>query len=172
MVLEAGRRCRPSYRNAEKAGEIQDCAALLRYSYRESLKAHDAGWAQAQHVGDVPHSDRYASGDIRRRCWGLDCFGYDQGRLWRGMKLTEPSLSFQPDAHALMSWNTYLVGRSVRAAKPGDLIFFRQLEENSTYHSMVITGSDADWVVYHTGPNRAAQGGDAVNGACRPPAVS
>jgi len=56
------------------------------------------------------------------------------------------------DAHSLMSWNAYRVGRALRAAKPGDLIFFRQLEQNSPYHSMVITGRDADWVVYHTGP--------------------
>jgi uncharacterized protein YfaT (DUF1175 family) len=56
------------------------------------------------------------------------------------------------DAHALMLWNTYQVGRDLRAARPGDLIFYRQLGGDSPYHSMVITGSNADWVVYHTGP--------------------
>jgi uncharacterized protein YfaT (DUF1175 family) len=56
------------------------------------------------------------------------------------------------DAHALMLWNTHFVSRELRAALPGDLLFFRQLGENSPYHSMIVTGSNAGWVIYHTGP--------------------
>lgn len=30
--------------------EIDDCAALLRYAYREALHAHDAGWLVSEHL--------------------------------------------------------------------------------------------------------------------------
>jgi uncharacterized protein len=136
--------------DAEKAGEIQDCAALLRYSYREALKAHNAEWAETQHVGDV------AFESVRQWRYPDTMLGTGLFRVRPGLFLEgdESNGAFEQfaDAHALMSWNTYRVGRSLKAAKPGDLIFFRQLEQNSPYHSMVITGSDADWVVYHTGP--------------------
>jgi hypothetical protein len=136
--------------DAEKAGEIQDCAALLRYSYREALKGHDAEWAETQHVGDVAFESvrqwRYPETML-----GTGLFRVRAGPFVEGDESNGAFAQFA-DAHALMSWNTYRVGRSLRAAKPGDLIFYRQLEQNSTYHSMVITGTDADWVVYHTGP--------------------
>jgi len=136
--------------DAEKAQEIQDCAALLRYSYREALKAHDAEWAQAQHVGEVAFESvrqwRYPETML-----GTGLFRGRPGPFVEGDESNGAFTQFA-DAHALMSWNTYRVGRDLRAAKPGDLIFYRQLEQNSPYHSMVITGGDADWVVYHTGP--------------------
>jgi uncharacterized protein YfaT (DUF1175 family) len=40
----------------------------------------------------------------------------------------------------------------VHAARPGDLLFYRQLEQNSPFHSMILTGPDHDWAVYDTGP--------------------
>jgi uncharacterized protein len=142
--------------DADKAEEIQDCAALLRYSYREALKAHDAEWAKAQHVGDVAFESvrqwRYPETML-----GAGLFRVQPGPFVEGDESNGAFAQFA-DAHALMSWNTYRVGRSLKAAKPGDLIFFRQLEQNSPYHSMVITGSDAGWVVYHTGPIGKHQG--------------
>ena len=136
--------------DAERAAEIQDCAALLRYSYREALKAHDAEWAQAQRVGDVAFESvrqwRYPETML-----GTGLFRVRPGPFVEGDE-NSGAFAQYADAHALMLWNTYRMGRSLRAAKPGDLIFFRQLEQNSPYHSMVITGRNADWVVYHTGP--------------------
>jgi uncharacterized protein YfaT (DUF1175 family) len=136
--------------DAEKAREIQDCAGLLRYSYREALKAHDVEWAETQHVGEVAFESvrqwRYPETML-----GSGLFRVRPGPFAEGDESNGAFAQFA-DAHALMSWNAYRVGRTLRAAKPGDLIFFRQLEQNSPYHSMVITGRDADWVVYHTGP--------------------
>ena len=37
------------------------------------------------------------------------------------------------DARTLMERNTFLVGRDLRLARPGDLIFYRQLDQNSPY---------------------------------------
>jgi uncharacterized protein len=55
--------------------------------------------------------------------------------------------------------NTYLVGRDLRAALPGDLLFYRQFGHSSSWHSMIVTrvGVDAQ-VVYHTGPDHGAPG--------------
>jgi uncharacterized protein YfaT (DUF1175 family) len=66
--------------------------------------------------------------------------------------LNNGALAQFADAHALLYFNTYLVSRDLRAARPADLLFFRQLEQNSQYHSMVVTGPHADQVIYHTGP--------------------
>ena len=136
--------------DGERAGEIQDCAALLRYAYREALKAHDAEWAEGQHTGDV------AFGSVRQWRYpetmlGAGLFRVRPGPFVAGDEGNGAFAQFA-DAHALMAWNTFRVGRDMRAARPGDVIFYRQLEQNSPYHSMVITGRNADWVVYHTGP--------------------
>jgi uncharacterized protein len=142
--------------DAKKAEEIQDCAALLRYSYREALKAHNADWAETQHIGDVAF-ESVRQWRFPETMLGTNLFRVRPGPLLEGDESNGAFAQFA-DAHALMFWNTYRVGRSLKAAKPGDLIFFRQLEQTSPYHSMVITGSDAAWVVYHTGPIRKQKG--------------
>jgi hypothetical protein len=37
-----------------RPAEIDDCAALIRYAYRETFRAHDVGWAEAARVPVVP----------------------------------------------------------------------------------------------------------------------
>ena len=46
---------------------------------------------------------------------------------------------------------------------PGDLLFFRQFEQRSPFHSMIFVGHSEwgpgeDWVVYHTGSDGAWAG--------------
>ena len=57
-----------------------------------------------------------------------------------------------------MTLNTHFIGRRVGEARPGDLLFYRQLEQNSQYHSMIVAGQYSDTVVYHTGPIGSAKG--------------
>src|ERR1039458_5966498 len=40
-----------------RPAEIKDCAALIRYAYRETFRAHDAGWAEEAGVPVVPAFD-------------------------------------------------------------------------------------------------------------------
>ena len=65
------------------------------------------------------------------------------------------------DAKTLLQLNTSFVSRDLRLALPGDLLFYRQLEQNSPYHSMTFIGpsqfiqgegADGPILVYHTGP--------------------
>ncbi len=132
--------------------EIDDCAALLRYAYRESLVQHDERWFAAQ-----PEPSRFASlVSIAQYHYpdtplGLNLFRVAPGP-WTPADLSRGSFAQFADAHALLAFDTFQVSRDIRTALPGDLLFFRQLEQNSQYHSMVITGPNADWVIYHTGP--------------------
>src|SRR5258707_14924174 len=67
------------------------------------------------------------------------------------------------DAKTLRSLNMFLVSRHVRQARPGDVLFYFQLEQYSPFHSMIFIGQSHgpaegeslqgnDIVVCHTGP--------------------
>lgn len=137
--------------------EIDDCAALLRYSYREALHGHDASWLVEQHMEPLA-----AAVSVRQYQYPQTPLGAALFRVRPGPfvpdDLHNGSFAQFADARTLMQRNTYFVSRDVRVARTGDLIFFRQLEQNSPYHSMVVTGNDAAWVVYDTGPMGKAKG--------------
>jgi len=136
--------------------EVNDCAALLRFSYRGALHAHSADWLaenKLEGLASLPSIKKYV---------------YPHTPLGASLFRIEPAsygddksgFAEFADAKTLWRFNTYLVSRDVRLARPGDLLFYRQLEQNSPYHSMIFIGksrlSDAagegDIVVYHTGP--------------------
>ncbi len=67
------------------------------------------------------------------------------------------------DAKTLKEFNTHFISRDVRAARPGDILFFRQPDQDSPFHSMIFIGRSEwdfengpepadDLLVYHTGP--------------------
>jgi len=137
--------------------EVDDCAALLRWCYRNALHAHDEAW-----LATMPF-------DVPPPLVNIQQYAYPQTPLGAGLFRVRPgpytpgdpvsdgvsqSASFAQFADAKTLWrlNTFFVTRDVRAARPGDLLFFRQLEQNSPYHSMIVTGTVPGWVVYHTGP--------------------
>jgi uncharacterized protein len=137
--------------------EIDDCAALLRYSYREALSSHDEKWLAAEH-GFVSSPTR----SVQQYHFPFTPLGASLFRVRPGTFLaadiSDGSFAQFADAHTLMLLNAHLVGRDIRRARKGDLLFYRLLEQNSPYHSMIILDDDASWVVYHTGPIRDARG--------------
>jgi uncharacterized protein YfaT (DUF1175 family) len=62
------------------------------------------------------------------------------------------------DAQTLWRFNSYSLGRDLRRALPGDLLFFRQDRDRPNFHSMIYVGESQvrndgrRYVVYHTGP--------------------
>jgi uncharacterized protein YfaT (DUF1175 family) len=131
--------------------EINDCSALLRYAYREALRIHDDRWLHdAQWEGEAPgasiHQYHYPQTPLEAALFRISSGSFQPGDLNDG------SFAQFADARTLMQRNTHFVSRDVRVARRGDLLFYRQLEQNSPYHSMIVTGDDADWVVYDTGP--------------------
>jgi uncharacterized protein len=137
--------------------EIDDCAALLRYAYREALHVHDAGWLVSEHLEALAALPSVQQYQYPQTPLGALLFRITPGPFLSG-DLTNGSFSQFADAKTLMQRNTYFVSRDIRVSRRGDLIFFRQLEQNSPYHSMVVAGDDAAWVVYHTGPIGKAKG--------------
>src|SRR5438105_997809 len=96
-------------------------------------------------------------------------FSYPRTPLGAGLFRVRPGPFVRPDlsdgafaqfadAHTLQQFNTLLVTRDIRRAQPGDLLFYRQLEQDLPFHAMVYLGrsnfdsSPANWIVYHTGP--------------------
>ena len=149
---------------AQRPAEIVDCAALVRYSYREALRRHDTNWAMSAHVPLVP-----AFESIRKYSFPHTPLGAALFRLRAGpfelSDLSSGAFGQFANAETLERFNAFFVTRNVRVAERGDLIFFRRMDERLTFHTMIfigrsaITPSGSSYVVYHTGPD-AGGGGD------------
>lgn len=137
--------------------EITDCAALLRYAYREALRRHDSRWATDSNLGELPSGPDIAKYQYPRTPLGVRIFRVREGRFIP-VDLTDGTFAEFADAKTLIVANTHLVTRDVHLARQGDLLFYRQFEQSSLFHSMIFVGrshfgSGDDWVVYHTGPS-------------------
>jgi uncharacterized protein len=137
----------------ELPAEIVDCASLLRYAYRGALHAHDEAWYASERIETPP-----AINDVEAYHYPATPLGTGMFRVRSGnfmpTDLNDGSFAEFADARSILEYNTHRISRDTEQAKPGDLLFFRQSEQNSPYHSMIVTeiGSQAG-VVYHTGPN-------------------
>ncbi len=146
---------------SQPSPEINDCAALLRYAYRETLHVHDEPWL-------ISHALQSTSPSIRQYVYPQTPLGANLFRVTPGpflpADLQNKSFAQFADAQTLMRDDTHLIGRDLHLAHPGDLIFYRQLDQDTPYdvsdyhspfHSMIVTG---EAVVYHTGPIRHGKG--------------
>ena len=136
--------------------EIVDCAALLRYAYREALHAHDSAWATRAQLPIIPtlpdvHKYAYPFTPLQ-----ANLFRIRAGRF-HASDLTNGAFQQFADAQTLQRFNTHFLSHSLEQARPGDLLFFRQ-GATLAFHSMVWLGpshfddSTQRYVVYHTGP--------------------
>jgi uncharacterized protein YfaT (DUF1175 family) len=142
--------------------EIADCAALIRYAYREALRTHDSEWDSRVHLPLVPSLP-----DVHKYAYPFTPL---QANLFRtrpgpfhASDLTDGAFAQFADAQTLQRFNTRFVNRSLDQSRPGDLLFFRQ-GGTLAFHSMVWLGSShfeeshQIFVVYHTGPIGARAG--------------
>ncbi len=143
---------------SELPAEIADCAGLLRYAYREALKHHDESWFTAGGI------------EIAAPPGEIHAWSYPHSPLGAALFRIVPG-SFEPqdirdgafaqfaDAKTLVELNAYLVGRNVRQALPGDLLFYRQFGQSSPWHSMIVDRVGGETlVVYNTGPDHGDPG--------------
>jgi uncharacterized protein YfaT (DUF1175 family) len=143
-------------RNDALPAEIDDCAALLRYAYRNALHAHDASWLQQTGLAAL------SGGSVEKYVYPATPLGAALFRVkpgeFRADDLKGGVFAEFADAATLLERNTFFVSRDLRQAHAGDLLFYRQLEQHSPFHSMVFVGrsrladAGADVLVYHTGP--------------------
>jgi hypothetical protein len=140
---------------AEVPAEIVDCASLLRYAYREALKRHDGQWfaATGMEVAAPP-------GEIRAWHYPETPLGMGLFRVTAGpfaaVDATDGAFAQFANAKTLVERNATLVSRDVRAALPGDLLFWRQFGQSSPWHSMIVVAGGE--VVYDTGPDHGKPG--------------
>lgn len=138
--------------------EINDCAALLRYSYRQSLSEHNAAWANRLKLPLTPSLPA-----VRKYAYPYTPLGADLFRVKPGAfqvsDLTNNTFAEFADAQSLQKWNCHRVSRSLAEALPGDLLFFKQIAEEHRlpFHTMIFLGNSQiqpdgkTYVVYHTG---------------------
>lgn len=148
--------------------EINDCAALLRYAYRNALLDHDAYWFKEAKINPpsaLPSLEKY---HYPRTPLGAALFRTRPGPFLPS-DLKNGAFAEFADARTLKDFDSYFLSRDIRDARPGDLIFYRQLEQNSPFHSMIFVGpspwladsqpaANSDIVVYHTGPMGSGPG--------------
>ena len=145
--------------------EIDDCAALIRYAYREALKAHDDIWAASARLPLIPAFDSPGKYFYPYTPLGANLFRTAAGPF-RAADLSNAAFAQFADAKTLWRYNTHLVSRNLSRAEPGDLLFYRQIHTpaRETYHSMIYLGPSQIqpgpqfYVIYHTGPQDASAG--------------
>jgi uncharacterized protein len=144
--------------------EINDCAALLRYSYRNALRGRDDTWEIENRVkppSALPSIEKYR---YPATPLGPEVFRVRSGRFLP-TDINDGSFAEFADAKTLKNFNAHFISKDVRLAQPGDLLFYRQLEQSASFHSMIFIGP-GEWtpegsgpknankyVVYHTGPD-------------------
>jgi uncharacterized protein len=164
VVIAEFQALRPS---KDLPAEVTDCSALLRYAYRNALHLHDAAWFNKTGIVPLQSFPSVAKYRYPQTLVGPNLFRVRPGRFAPEDVGTGAFAEFA-DAKTLMTLNTYFVSRDIAAARPGDILFYRLLEQDSQFHSMIFVGR-SEWiqdgnesadelVVYHTGPIGKAPG--------------
>ena len=135
LIVAAQLRAGPSPR-----WQHRDCAGLVRFAVRESLRRHDAAWVRANGLQGVALPQDAVLSSAQRaalRDW-VDIDGQRQAYV---------------GALALVQANCRLLGKQLTQAEAGDLLFFDQGDDQ---HLMVWMGS---YIAYHTGTETASDNG-------------
>jgi uncharacterized protein YfaT (DUF1175 family) len=134
--------------------DVIDCASLVRHAYREALRTHSPDWYRRNRLpAIVAFPDVRHTPPTRDGAW----------LLFRTSSHPDRFGEFA-DADTIVRLNARLVGRAATAARPGDLLYFRQEDADSPSHLMIFVGPSrldperSDWVVYHTGPQGSQPG--------------
>jgi uncharacterized protein len=143
--------------------EVVDCAALIRYAYREALRLHDGNWASGAHLPVVPGIPSAAKYQYPYTPLGAGLFRVKAGAFGPADLAGDAFAQFA-DAKTLQTRNTHFVTRDTAHAEPGDLLFYRQASDHMPFHSMIYLGESqiekggGRFVIYHTGPDGGGPG--------------
>jgi uncharacterized protein YfaT (DUF1175 family) len=148
---------------AVRPAEINDCAALLRYAYREALRAHDNGWAAAAQLPLLPGLEAVDKYQYPYTPLGAALFRVQPGPFHPSDASSGAFAQFA-DAQTLQRLNMHFRSGDLSQAAPGDVLFFRRDREEMPFHTMIYLGSshmrrdDRQYVLYHTGPDASGPG--------------
>ena len=128
------------YRGKNLPAEIDDCAALLRFAYREALRQHNAAWAHAMSL-PAPAS----AVDVQQYQYPYTPLAAALFRVREGSfavaDLSDGGFAQFADVDTIRRYNTFFVGRDFSRARPGDLLFFRQDGQKMPFHAMIFLGA-------------------------------
>jgi uncharacterized protein YfaT (DUF1175 family) len=110
----------------------RDCAGLVRFAVREAFRRHDARWVRANSI-----AVRNLPPELVLRA--------EQEPLRAGWVAGDGSVQDYVGAFALIAHNSRPLGKEVAMARPGDLLFF---DQGNDQHLMVWMGR---WIGYHNG---------------------
>jgi uncharacterized protein YfaT (DUF1175 family) len=145
------------------SAEISDCAALLRFAYREALREHNGAWARQLSLPGLPRSPSVRAYRYPYTLLGANLFRV-RGGSFQPADISDGTFAQFADAQTLQRLNTSFVSRDIQRAQRGDLLFYRQLEQDMPFHAMVMLGASHfegnpdPRVAYHTGPSGESKG--------------
>jgi uncharacterized protein YfaT (DUF1175 family) len=145
--------------------EQRDCSGLVRFAWREALRAHDRAWFQKMGAEYEPIARDVRAYTLERGPLGERIFRTAFGSF-EETDLTGETFSEFADARTLKEFNAEFLGRGREEVRPGDLLFFHQpWVQKYPYHVMIYLGAArvspggaSDWVVYHTGASPSDAG--------------
>jgi uncharacterized protein YfaT (DUF1175 family) len=143
----------------------RDCAGLVRFSWREALRAHDRAWFLRMGEAYEPVAPDVRAYTLEHSPVGEKLFRAAAGPFDES-NLSDGTFSEFADARTLKEFNSLFVSRDHTQARPGDLLFFHQpWVQKYPYHVMIYLGrarvaseGTDDWVVYHTGSSPTEAG--------------
>jgi uncharacterized protein len=143
----------------------RDCAGLVRFAWREALRAHDRAWFLRMGEAYEPVAPDVRAYTLEHSPVGEKLFRASAGSF-DASNLSDGTFSEFADARTLKDYNARFVGRDASRAEAGDLVFFHQpWVQKYPYHVMLFLGRSradkgaaADWVVYHTGSSASDAG--------------
>ena len=118
----------------------QDCAGLVRFAANEALKIHDAKWLRNNNI-----SNEFLPPELM--------LTPDQHLLAQKWNVGNGKTDAYAEAILLIQHNSLFLSRDLNQARPGDLLFFDQGDDQ---HLMIWMGS---FVAYHTGSASAPDNG-------------
>ncbi|CEP77379.1 MAG: DUF1175 family protein [Defluviitoga tunisiensis] len=128
----------------------EDCAGLIRFAYKESLKKHDQNWIKNTGYKGIVKEDvkKYNYPDIP--FYGTNIFKIDKNNI------NPDSFSNYASARVLIEMNMDFLSKNIEVAQSGDiLVFFHPEDPEFPYHVMVYFEdpvSFEEYAIYHTGP--------------------
>jgi uncharacterized protein YfaT (DUF1175 family) len=145
--------------------EQRDCAGLVRFAWRESLRRHDRVWFQMMGADYDSIAPDIRAVSLETNPLGEKLFRTDFGSFQES-DLANGKFSEFADARTLKSFNCVFLSRDRGRAERGDLLFFYQpWVQKFPYHVMIFAGEPlkdgggaADWVIYHTGSSSTDEG--------------
>ncbi|MGJ4787694.1 DUF1175 family protein [Leptospira koniambonensis] len=125
----------------------RDCSGLIRFAYKESLKAHTQDWQTRTGIlldKNLPDVREFNYPDIPYI--GKNLFRTGEGKFGEFA-----------DAESLEKFHTYFVSKELESGLAGDILFFRSDRGVGTnFHSMILIEGEVKnpQLLYHTGSDR------------------